>query len=291
MGSLISKPMMIVLAVLGLVCLCCLGLASACGNVIANGMRDFQDQCETAIGQDPAAPRPAAPNPAEEPADTDGPVATSAPLTANPYAELVLDPNDDSFSPYIRDCASAMKTAPHQQGMLRTVNTGIAADCAGQLALQQVGGARGSAGGAQSQGDFARNVIYWASSAAVTGRCDPTVGAAAPEPSKRGCGALDPGQQPGAVVLPLGVKEQGYCGQRVAPAAVSAGDLVFWDYRAHGATRVGIAVSAERRETPEPGDSQPVRVHVVTVEPGGATPVRQLIPLDEQVRVKRVLSS
>ncbi|ONM46344.1 hypothetical protein B0T44_18350 [Nocardia donostiensis] len=268
--------MMFALGVLGVVCVCCLGLTSACGNVISNGIQDFQDQCDTAIGQDPAAPKPAAPDSADEPADTDEPVATSAPLTANPYAELVLDPNDDSISPYIRDCASAMKTAPHQQGMLRTVNTGIAADCAGQLALQQAGGASGSAGGAQAQADFARNVIYWASSAAVTGRCDPTVGAAAPEPSKRGCGALDPDQQPGAVVLPLGVKEQGYCGQRVAPAAVSAGDLVFWDYRAHGATRVGIAVDATQ---------------MVTVEPGGATPVRQLIPLDEQVRVKRVLSS
>lgn len=264
-----SKTVIIVLSVIVGICAVCGVVGIGFSTVISNGKMDFDNQCDSAIGEDPSATATATTATKPKRADDSEPSVPATSLTANPYAELTLDPGDD-HSDYVRDCVSAMPTAPHQREALTGTNAGFAAECAGRLAMSQ---ASGSGPAMSGQADMVRQVIYWASSGSVTGQCDPSVGAVS-ESSTLGCGALDPEGRPRALALPTTVREQGYCGQRVERSAISPGDLVFWDFDNHAASRVGIAVSESE---------------LVTYPDGGGSAVLQPVSSDSGVRVKRVL--
>ncbi|MEU1985869.1 hypothetical protein [Nocardia sp. NPDC019395] len=251
----------IVLGVMALAC-CCGGLLAAlvpAGSVIALGKKDFQAQCDIALGTSPGA----TPTSTTSPSPTSPSTSTSDAPIANPYAALKIDPDDPDFTERDRKCASAMRLAPRQDQPLSRPNTGAAATCAADLALRYP-----EAGGTAQMADYVRDVVYSASAFAATRRCEPTraPGAVAEE----SCG--DPTKRAPAVVLPETVAEQAYCGKLVDPAAASPGDLVFWEYRDDAATRAGVALSPDE---------------LVTVD--GGKFVRLTIPDGAEIQIKRVL--
>ncbi|WP_280412690.1 hypothetical protein [Nocardia asiatica] len=251
---------------------------------------DLHYQCDSAVGPDPS--RTVTPSPtstAVRPTTRRAPAAgvTTAPTT-NPFAELTIAPDDSSASAWHRACATAMKDAPYQNPPLLTGNSGIGAECARQLAVAQAGAppsrAQSGAGDRVSAAEFTSAIIYLASAARSTGRCELTASAVTPPPTaevtrqssgsgRRACGQPD-SSGTAVVLLPNTVVAQGACGQRVDPSAVSAGDLVFWDYRNNAPTEVGIAVSG---------------THLVTADPVSGGFVERVIPSSNDVRVKRVL--
>ncbi|MFG1792737.1 hypothetical protein [Nocardia sp. NPDC049149] len=207
--------------------------------------------------------------------------ATSTWPTVNPLAAATVAADDTKTPPWYRACFSAMRIAPPQDPPLRTSNSGQAVDCARELALGYPGSAEssGTTGGSASAQEMTQDIIYRASTAAVTGYCVKTgsVGVVTPtETAPSWCGQpLDPNAVPVVVQLPNDLAGQGACGQRVEPSAASAGDLVFWDYRDSGdfaPTRVGLALDA---------------AEILTEESGRY--VRQAMPTADDVRVKRVL--
>lgn len=257
------------------------GLAVICldGSFAQIG-QDWHYQCDSAVGPDPAVTGTTDPT-------TDAPTATVTPSpqpTANPYAGMTFSPGDNPSSWDVA-CVNAMDSAPFQQPPLQTEAMGVAVDCARQLALGSVG--------KQVSGTPAvltEELTYQASLATQTGSCNagaalpsepaapasaesvvPTVGSVA---STGSCAR--PGVSGEAVLLPDTVAAQGLCGQRVTITAVSAGDLVFWDYNDYAPTRVGVAVGVEQ---------------LVTVDPASGRVVEQSIPSRSDVRVKRVLGS
>lgn len=275
----------------------------AVGGVTSPAATDLSYQCDSAVGPDPSSTATVVPNTAAASsggpriAGADSAGSTSAAPTTNPYAQLTIAPDDTDASQWQRACVSALKSAPYQAPPLRTVNTGFGAECAQKLALAQLGPPPGATD--SSSGDFVgdlaaigRSVIYQASAASVTGRCDlPTaanagsVGSTSPGTgvaeqgstmSRQPCGQLSrAGDAASAVVvLPNTVAGQASCGQRVDPSAVSAGDLVFWNYRNNAPTRSGIAVS---------------ETQIVTVDPASGRTVQETMPTGRDVRVKRVL--
>lgn len=259
------------------------------GGATSSIASDLHYQCDSAVGPDPSqtvTPSPAAGRPGAR----SGPAAgVSTAPTTNPFAELTIAPDDTSASPWQRACATALKDAPYQSPPLLTGSAGIGAECARELALTELttpsaSGAQSGAGGRGDAAEFTRSVIYRASAAQLTGRCDLAAGPAAPPPpaeaagqpsgsARRACGQSDAAGR-GVLVLPNTIAAQGACGQRVDPSAVSAGDLVFWNYRSNAPTRVGIAVSAAR---------------LVTADPVTGGLVESVIPSTNDVRVKRVL--
>ncbi|MEU4345548.1 hypothetical protein AB0H00_30565 [Nocardia sp. NPDC023852] len=252
---------------------------------------DLHYQCDSAVGPDPsqtvtvtraaAAALPTAPT---APATS----ASSAPTT-NPYAALTIAPDDSSASDWQRSCVTALKIAPYQAQPLLAGNSGIGAECARELALTlaaaPASGAQDATGGRADAADLTRSIIYRASAAQSTGRCELVAGSAAAEPpaadsagatggsAQRACGQSD-GVGSTVVVLPNTLAAQGACGQRVDPAAVSPGDLVFWDYRRNAPTHAGIAVSATQ---------------LVTIDATTGRCVEVSMPSTSDVRVKRVL--
>ncbi|AHH16396.1 hypothetical protein NONO_c15950 [Nocardia nova SH22a] len=247
-------------------------IALIVGSSYSGAAEDFRYQCDSALGPDTetsgiettTTARGAARETQEQPPASDIP-------TANPYAEMTVDPDDPDVSQWQRDCIAAMASAPYQLPESQAFNTGPAVDCARQLAMSLVGQPVGGAA------VLSKNVIYQASAGAATGRC--AIAGAEPAPVAGGCDRTPAsvGQTPALlVVLPDTVAAQGVCGQRVDPAAASAGDLVFWDYRRHAPTRVGIAVGSQL---------------MVTVDPATGGVVESVFPSGGGVRVKRVLGS
>ncbi|MEV6325881.1 NlpC/P60 family protein [Nocardia sp. NPDC051787] len=253
---------------------------------------DLHYQCDSAVGPDPSQTvTPSRASATSRPTTRSTPSAgVSTAPTTNPFAELTIAPDDTSASDWQRACATALKDAPYQSAPLLTGNSGIGAACARELALAQLAassssGVQNDTGGRADAAEFTRSVIYRASAAQSTGRCERNAGAAAQPPAadiarqpngsaRRACGQPD-GSGAAVVVLPNTVAAQGACGQRVDPSAVSAGDLVFWNYRKNGPTQVGIAVSAGQ---------------LVTADTAGGF-VELAIPSTNDVRVKRVLGS
>ncbi|WP_306360009.1 hypothetical protein [Nocardia sp. CC227C] len=221
---------------------------------------DLHYQCDTAIGPDPSLTE----TPVTSPVTATAAATVSAPPSTNPYAAITLDPDDTEVSQWQRDCVEAMRSAPYQLPALRMPNTDPTGACAGQLAMT-LDGRRWGAGaeGVSGAADLPRSVVYSAELSATTGTCA-LVAAPTPDPSRSGC----------APVLPITIAGQGLCGQRVDPSAVSAGDLVFWEYRNNAPTRVGVVV----------GDGW-----IVTGDPSAGGFVRQAVPDGDDVRVKRVL--
>ncbi|WP_327113551.1 hypothetical protein OHB12_31880 [Nocardia sp. NBC_01730] len=252
---------------------------------------DLHYQCDSAVGPDPsqtvtvtraaAAARPTAPT-------TPSASASAAPTT-NPYAALTIAPDDTSASDWQRSCVTALKNAPYQAQPLLTGSSGIGVECARELALtlaaSSASGAQDTTGGRADAAELTRSVVYRASAAQSTGRCELTAGSAAAEPPaagtagptggsvQRACGQAD-GAGATVIVLPNTIAAQGACGQRVDLSAVSAGDLVFWDYRRNAPTQVGIAVSA---------------IEIVTVDVTTGRYAEVSMPSASDVRVKRVL--
>ncbi|MGK8520070.1 hypothetical protein ACRS6B_00185 [Nocardia asteroides] len=259
------------------------------GGVTSAIASDLQYQCDSVVGPDPSltvTPSRASAAARSTSRSTPSAGVTTAPTT-NPYADLTIAPDDTSASDWQRACATALKDAPLQDPPLLTGSSGIGAACAREIALAQVAStASGTQSGAEGYGgaaDFTRSVIYRASVAQSTGRCElvPVPAAqppveAAPRPSgspRQPCGRLD-GSGASVVVLPNSIRAQAPCGQRVDPSAVSPGDLIFWNYRNSAPTRVGIAVSATELVTADPAT-------------GGLT--KSVVPDTSDVRVKRVL--
>jgi len=242
------------------------GLLAVLGVAATTVSEDLRYQCDSAIGPDPSASAtvtPATRGARGEPAD----VAT--PPSANPYASLEPDDRDSAWE---RTCFSALKHAPYQEPPVRTTNDGAAADCAARLALDQVGRQIASA-------SLVRSVVYRASTASLTGRCeqpppvtDPPADAVAPTVDLPPASTCPDSRT--VMLMPDTVAAQGVCGQRVDLTAVSAGDLVFWDHRDSAPTRVGIAVGP---------------TELVTADAAGWV-VRQGIPVGGDLRVKRVLA-
>ncbi|WP_040775580.1 hypothetical protein [Nocardia pneumoniae] len=257
------------------------------GGATSSIASDLHYQCDSAVGPDPSqtvTPSRAsvAARPTTRSASADG--VSTAP-TANPFAELTIAPDDTSASDWQRACATALKDAPYQSPPLLTGSSGIGAACARELALAaaSASGAQSRTGGRADPAEFTKSVIYHASIAQSTGRCELIASPAAQPPAadiarqpsgsaRRPCGQAD-GSGTAVVVLPDTIAAQGACGQRVDPSAVSAGDLVFWSYRKNAPTQVGIAVSASQ---------------LVTADTAGGF-VELAIPSTDDVRVKRVL--
>ncbi|WP_040789421.1 hypothetical protein [Nocardia paucivorans] len=256
----------IVLVALLLACGCCLfGPFAALGNEFSHGATDYRNQCEAALGPDPSVTVTPTTTP-DDPEPMSAPSSTVLPST-NPYAAVILDPDDPNVTDRDLACISAMRYAPYQgAGILRQPNTGVAVECARQLGMQYLENGTGDAV------MMARDLIYAASTAPLSNQCivlrAPTDSSTTPSE----CG--NPTDSMEAVLLPVTVERQGYCGLRVATSAVSPGDLVFWEYGRDGAGRVGVAIGARE---------------MVTGEPGGDGLVRMSIPERRDVLIKRVL--
>ncbi|MEV6137042.1 hypothetical protein AB0L63_13490 [Nocardia sp. NPDC051990] len=253
---------------------------------------DLHYQCDSAVGPDPSQTETATPRAAAASGSGAGAAPSTAP-TVNPYAELTVAPDDRTASDWQRACASAIRTAPYQLPPLQTTMSGLLGDCARELAINHAlkasaGSADGAPSGPSSAAGLMRDVIYQASAAAVTGHCDPmTQPPDNTEPvtppargtsGQPGSAAVACGQSSSigkaVIVLPKTVAAQAACGQRVDPAAVSAGDLVFWDYRSNAPTRTGIALGATQ---------------VMTYDAYSGRFVEQSMPTGRDVRIKRVL--
>ncbi|MFE7801046.1 hypothetical protein [Nocardia sp. NPDC057440] len=178
-----------------------------------------------------------------------------------------------------------MKTAPLQGDPLQYVDDGVAGKCARDLALTQLASAA-----RVDAASMTRAVIYHASAAAITGRCEPIVSYTVAAGDTGGSTVGGRGQQPctdrrsspseivgaAVIVLPNTAAAQGVCGKRVDQGAISTGDLIFWDYGDYRRTQVGIAVEATQ---------------LVTADPVSGDVVQREIPKTSDVRVKRVLES
>ncbi|MGW5378037.1 hypothetical protein ACWESM_21625 [Nocardia sp. NPDC003999] len=273
----------VVLGGVGVVLMLLMGLVLVIGGASSAIASDLHYQCDSAVGPDPSqtvtpSRAPTAARPTVRSAPVGG--VTTAPTT-NPYAELTIAPDDTSASDWQRACTTAMRYAPRQDPPLLTSNSGIGADCARELALAQLtaSAARNGSGSRGGAEEFTRSVIYQASAAQTTGRCAATEAAVAQSSVAAGAGRRACGQLDGSlavVVLPNTIAAQGACGHRVDPAAVSPGDLVFWNYRNNAPTQVGIAVSDTR---------------LVTTDAATGELVELTIPSTYDVRVKRVLGS
>ncbi|MEU2122343.1 hypothetical protein [Nocardia niwae] len=279
----------VVLGGAGVLLVLMMGLVLVIGGASSAIASDLHYQCDSAVGPDPSQTvTPSRATTAARPTMRSAPVggAATAPTT-NPYAELTIAPDDTHASDWQRACTTAMRYAPRQDPPLLTSNSGIGADCARELALAQLtaSAARNGSGSRGGAEEFARSVIYQASAAQTTGRCSTADAAVAQssaaggagQPSgagRRACGQLDGSSA--VVVLPNTIAAQGACGHRVDLAAVSPGDLVFWNYRNNAPTQVGIAVSDTR---------------LVTTDATTGEFVELTIPSTNDVRVKRVLGS
>lgn len=242
----------------------------AAGSQSDAAARNLDYQCESAIGANPNDTQPDTP-PVKPAAAPDAFDPDELP-DSNPYASLTAAPDDSDISDWMRDCLSGpMRTAAFQQPPIAAQSNGFAGRCARILALRY----RDSSAAAPA-GSVIRRVIYQASSAAITERCESVNGDHVPAPADNGCQSSTDAirGRPTAVVLPLRLAGQAMCGQRVALTALSPGDLVFWDFREHAPTRAGIAVGENL---------------LVTVDPNSGHVGTQSVPAGRSVLVKRVL--
>ncbi|MFD4405525.1 hypothetical protein ACFWPH_22485 [Nocardia sp. NPDC058499] len=259
-----SKKKLIVVLVVLMSC-CCGGpaliVAAPFAELTSMAKQDFGRQCDIALG-------PATGTTPTTPATTStesiplGPASPAPIPTTNPYASLTFTADDTDIEPRDRLCASVMQVAPWQGPELRESSNASAAVCAANLALSYP-----EAGGPAESADYVRDVIYSASVAGSSGRCVP--GRAPRAAATENCGGTRYGEP---VILPETVREQAFCGYVVDPAAISPGDLVFWDYRNNAATRAGIALGSGE---------------LVTVEDEEF--VRSSVPGAGHVQIKRVL--
>ncbi|WP_280393732.1 hypothetical protein [Nocardia brasiliensis] len=265
-------------------------------SMISAGYRDLRDQCVNAIGPDPAQVTSSSAQTGGQPRPFTQPTSVA---TANPYASLTLPP-DARVTGWLGECVAAAQALDYQGGLLLVRNIGPTVDCALLLArgaLEQ-SAAAGASGAPFEAAQLARWVSYHASLAAGPGGCrvtPMTVQGAQAVPARnagrRGCAPLpaldDRGRAP--VVLPERIADQALCGQPVDRAAISAGDLVFWQFQRHAPERVGIAIDATTVTTTEP-----VAIDVITVittDPIAGKVVQLSLSPSTAIGVKRVLEA
>ncbi|RMI32962.1 hypothetical protein [Nocardia stercoris] len=279
----------------------------AFGSWTSSVSSDLHYQCESAVGPEAGvtvtsepesitAPMTfGAPGVPGVPGVAAAPQPTAETPTTNPFADLTLGPQDTGVSDWQRACLQAMRTAPYQQPPLRSAAAGAIGECARQLALAQVGRPAAPGTVAGDPAVLPRTVVYQASGSAVTGQClvqaasvpsggmlpDGVLpGVAVPDPALNSAAQAGGSECPGTatnsvLVLPNTVAAQSLCGQRVDPAAMSPGDLVFWDYRGYVPTRAGVAVDA---------------IELVGTDPDTGTTAVWRLPTGPDVRIKRVLA-
>ncbi|MFI6218517.1 hypothetical protein ACIBCD_41455 [Nocardia brasiliensis] len=257
-------------------------------SMLAEGYTDLRQQCANAIGPDPSEPvtttragrADAVPTPASRDART-----TNLP-TANPYASLTIPPTATDVPEWLGECIAAVQVADYRGPISQARNAGPAADCAGWLALAALG-RNATGGGSAAPADaasFARWVTYHASLATGSAGChypatDALESRVVPEAGsavRRGCvspAGLD-GRRPTAVVLPERIADQALCGQPVDRAAISPGDLVFWEFQRYTPRRVGVAVDTAT---------------VIAVDPVSGGLAQVLLTPQTAIGVKRVL--
>lgn len=274
-------------------------VAAFTGISTSSGERFFNCQCDSAIGPDTSVTTTSTPN--STVCDSEDEWDPSDVPTTNPYASMTVAPDDTEASQYHRDCLSAMESAPLQTPASRKPNTGFAVECARRLALAQVGTFAYESESAPAQ--MTRDVLYEASAASSTGHCSLPAGGGGPGregttpptahyDSTVPTGSCAHSTDQKIVDLPNTIAEQGLCGQRVHLDAVSPGDLIFWDYRDHAPTRVGIAVEWTcAAADPVAAECTAVaRPRVVAADPStGRFEVLDL-PVDGDARAKRVLA-
>ncbi|WP_331723081.1 hypothetical protein [Nocardia sp. NBC_00511] len=237
---------------------------------------DFFSQCDTAVGPDPASTVAATPTTAAVSVAAAGPQSDASPAV-NPYAQITFADDDTQVSGWMRACATAMRYAPYQSAPERFLNTGLAVDCAAMIAQSLT--QRPDAFGADTDpAEVSASIIRDASTAAGTpGSCDgdPADTGSLGDPAVRSV-QCPTRTATGTVVLPETLAVQSYCGSRVDPAAVSAGDLVFWGYENYAPTRVGVAIGPQQ---------------IVCRDGASGRMVQQALPTGRDVRIKRVLSA
>ncbi|MGW4843056.1 hypothetical protein [Nocardia brasiliensis] len=253
-------------------------------SMLAEGYADLRGQCTNAIGPDPSETATVT---RSVHVDT-RPPPRSAPATsptANPYASLTIPPTAE-VSEWLGECAAAVRVADYRGPMLQIQNSGRTVDCAGWLALAALerSAAAGEADVSADAAAFLQWVTYFASLADGPAGCHyPATGAPgarvvpeAVDATRRGCALpADPsGRRPAAVVLPDRIVDQALCGQPVQRAAMSTGDLVFWEFQRYKPLRAGIAVDATT---------------VVAVDPAVGRIVRVSLAPSTVIGVKRVL--
>ncbi|MFB8281082.1 hypothetical protein [Nocardia colli] len=222
--------------------------------MFSQGYGDLRDQCRNAIGPDPSE------------TVTTVPGTSSAQISARPLPRVQRSATAPATNPfasltgpttgYLGECLSAERVADYRGPLLRDANAGPAVDCAGSLA--RVAADRSattrSADVSFDAAGLIRFVIYHASLATGATGCQipamTTADVLAVPPSgsagRRGCArpAEPTGSRSAPVVLPERIADQALCGQPVDRAAISAGDLVFWDFRANLPQRAGVAIDA-----------------------------------------------
>ncbi|MGV9411243.1 hypothetical protein ACWDOP_15105 [Nocardia sp. NPDC003693] len=253
----------------------------AFGGMNSEVSADLRYQCDSAVGPDPSG-SPVTAHRATASART---AVVTAPPSVNPYARLTTPSIASELSGWERACVAAMASAPYQLPPLSTPNTGVAADCARKIAVNLAAQSATITGSRPiDQGALAAVVIPRASAAALGAGCTPLPGAdsgdiaALLDENLDSAGRATPGcgsaTSTGPLRLPNTAAAQSICGQRVDPAAVSPGDLVFWDYRGYSPARAGVAVGAGQ---------------LVTCDPSTGYVVLSDLPGRADVRVKRVL--
>ncbi|CCF62146.1 hypothetical protein GV791_25250 [Nocardia cyriacigeorgica] len=255
-------------------------VAAFTGISTSAGERFFNCQCDSAIGPDPSVTATASPTSGV--CDSDEEWDSSGVPTTNPYASLTVASGDTEITEWRRDCISAMASAPLQTPATSKTNTGFAVECARELALMRVGSQAEPLDSAPAA--MVREVIYQASAALTSGRCDTPAGDTS-EPVGAGVpagqaeythptGSCAQNSESTVVELPSRLADQGLCGQRVQLDAVSPGDLIFWDYRQHAPTRVGVAVDQTRVVTADPSTGQ---FAVIEIPAGGDARAKRVL--------------
>ncbi|MEV3960076.1 hypothetical protein AB0M34_04125 [Nocardia sp. NPDC050193] len=254
---------MVLIVFLIVVCGCggmVMAVIAPLGEMVSLGRSDYQWQCDIALGKATGTAAPTAPATTTSAPDA---APTSPHPTANPYAAWQIEDSGAELTDRDLACHRAMQWAPHQGRPLSQPNTGPAVACAADLALRYP-----EAGGTAAMAEYIRDVVYSASIITTTGQCAPTRAPAAV--AEESC--ADPTKKVAAVVLPVSVGAQGYCGHLVDPDVASPGDVVFWEYRDDAATKAGIALGPRE---------------LVTVDNGRF--VRLDVPKGAEVQIKRVL--
>lgn len=241
-----KKAALIAMLFLGVPVLGLAVLTAAAQEGNRNNAANFSYQCQGVLGASlgesttsgPQAPTAAAaiatttgkstpPLPAPATTTTATPKAatrtTSSTPTTNPFASMSI-PSD--APPVIARCASAVSSAPYQAAALTTAPSDPAQGAAaatyaqrqlGLPVLPAAGSLDGPTNGGFSDAGLIRYALYQA-----TGH---------------------------SLILPAHAREQIAYGQRVAPTAIAAGDLIFSDFASNGPRRVAIALDGYRMIT------------------------------------------
>ncbi|WP_327146921.1 hypothetical protein [Nocardia sp. NBC_01327] len=254
---------------------------------------DYPYQCDSALGPDPSSTltysAPTLGDP--EPPASDTP-------TANPYA-----PVTGAVDARGRACETAMRAAPLQAWPKGTTATGVTVDCAHTIIvalMNRPGSNTASSRTTVEPAAVTAAVIRQASSATTARDCTlltpADISNIAAEQNDSSARATGPSAKcpvaaaASVVVLPTTIAAQSFCGQRVDPAAVSSGDLVFWDYQNNAPQRVALAVGATNPPTTGQKTQLP-SLQVAVWDPASGQMTELTLPNDSGIRVKRFLGS